>query len=452
VTRTGVVPPASSLLPAHRFRNLLGPVQLTAVVFFMVSGGPYGIEPLIRQVGPSVSFLLILLIPIVWSIPAQLMVLELNGMMPRYGGYYQWVKTALGPSWGFFEGWWSWLFGFVDLAIYPVLFVEYLSFLVPEIAGQRQLVCLAVVWLSAAVNLLGILPTGRSSVALGVAVVVPFLVLFGHGWIAVGHPAPVLPGLPDPGFAALGMGLFTVMWNYLGWDNTSPFAEEVRQPARSYLVSFLWALVVIAGMYLLAILTAVRSGISPATLESEGFPALGLLLGGPWLGSAIAVGGMASATGIFLSSLLYVSRLPKVMADDRLLPRSLRRLHQRTEAPQTSILFCTACVSVMVFWDFSDLLIIDVTLYSAALALEFVSLIVLRIRQPDAGRPFRIPLGTTGLFVLSAGPMLCCLAALASLFWTGSTHNGASWFAACALLSGPIMWMAGLRRKAPSAA
>jgi amino acid transporter len=96
------------------------------------------------------------------------MVLELNGMMPKNGGYYQWVKTGLGRKWGFFEGWWSWLFMSVDLAIYPVLFIQYSSFFIPEVADHRYIICLVIIWLGAGLNLLGILPVGRASVIFGI--------------------------------------------------------------------------------------------------------------------------------------------------------------------------------------------------------------------------------------------------------------------------------------------
>ncbi len=51
--------------------------------------------------------------------------------MPVEGGYYEWVKRGLGIRWAFFEGWWTWLYTFVDLAIYPVFFIEYASFFFP---------------------------------------------------------------------------------------------------------------------------------------------------------------------------------------------------------------------------------------------------------------------------------------------------------------------------------
>ena len=66
-------------------RGFLRPLQLTAVVFFTVSGGPYGLEPVLQYVGGGVALMLIIVTPILWSIPAIFMVLELNGMMPING-------------------------------------------------------------------------------------------------------------------------------------------------------------------------------------------------------------------------------------------------------------------------------------------------------------------------------------------------------------------------------
>src|SRR5436190_15362306 len=99
-------------------------------------------------------------------------------MMPVTGGYYQWVKKALGLRFAFYEGWWTWLYTFVDLAIYPVLFVEYASFFFPQIEAYKVPICLIIIWGSAALNILGIVPVGKTSIILGAAVLAPFIILF----------------------------------------------------------------------------------------------------------------------------------------------------------------------------------------------------------------------------------------------------------------------------------
>ncbi len=429
-------------------RRFLRPAALTAVVFFSVSGGPYGLEPVIALVGPWNSLFLILLTPIFWSLPVILMVLELTGMMPWNGGYYQWVKTGLGPMWGFCEGWWTWLYMFVDLAIYPVLFVEYASFFAPEIAGYRYLLCLAIVWICASLNLLGILPVGRSSVVFGSAVMLPFVLLFAgafrHGIFF--HPAGAMAGHAFPAIPAAGMGLFTVMWNYLGWDNPSTFAEEVDRPLRSYTVSIAWAFGLILLTYALSVLAAMQTSLDPATLEKDGFPSLGLAIGGASLAGLLAAGGMASALGMFVSNLLSVSRLPKAMADDGFLPSVLQKIDARRGTPYVSIIACAAVVSGMVLWHFEDLLIIDVVLYGCALFLEFFTLIRLRRMRPLDERPFRIPVSRAGLVAMTSFPAICFIAGIGALALNGGIHTFALVFALALMSTAPLAWRATRRR------
>src|SRR3989449_8256429 len=83
----------------------LGP--LVAVMYFTVSGGPFGLEGLVGSVGPGVALLLLVLTPLVFSVPETLLVGELASMLPVEGGYYVWVKRAFGRFWGFWNGWLS---------------------------------------------------------------------------------------------------------------------------------------------------------------------------------------------------------------------------------------------------------------------------------------------------------------------------------------------------------
>jgi hypothetical protein len=133
-------------MPAPAYLRKIRPIQLIAIVFFTVSGGPYGLEPLLTYAGEHGALLVLLVTPLLWDVPAMFTVLELNAMMPITGGYYKWVKYALGAKWGFYEGWWTWLYTFVDLAIYPVLFVQYASFFFPGLDVYKIPICLVIIW------------------------------------------------------------------------------------------------------------------------------------------------------------------------------------------------------------------------------------------------------------------------------------------------------------------
>lgn len=424
-------------------------LPLAAVIFFTVSGGPYGLEPLLSYSGREAALLLLLITPILWDIPAILTVLELNSMMPCNGGYYAWVKRALGLRFAFYEGWWTWLYTFVDLAIYPVLFVTYAQYFWPDAVHYKIPICLAIIWGGAYLNIRGVSPVGKFSVFLYAFVTLPFIALLAtavsHGGLKV--PAPSLSHL---GFPALGMSLYTVMWNFFGWDNATTYAEDVENPAKAYLRSIAIAFFAVIILYALTTLVMAGSGIDPAVLRDKGFPALGEAIGGRWLGTIIAAGGLAFGLGLYNAVLLSVSRVPEVMANDRLLPAALNKQHPKWGTPYISIIICAAVVSLMVLWSFEDLIIIDVTLYGAGLFVEFVALIVLRLKAPQEHRPFKIPLPIAGLALMYLLPVCVFAIALTGVF----RDSGGGWvpalFAGGALLSAEVIWQAIrlLRRKA----
>ena len=154
----------------------------------------------------------------------------------------------------------------------------------------------------------------------------------------------------------------------------------------------------------------------------------------------LSFGGMASALGLFISILLAISRVPKAMADDGLLSPALSRIHPKHNVPHISIIVCALVVSGMIFWEFGDLLIIDVTLYGAALFLEFVALIVLRVTKPHAERPFRVPLKVPGLVAMTVLPVTCLVVALAAALSEVSIYTNATLFAIAAVTTAPIAW------------
>ena len=428
-------------MPASSAVKKLRILPLIAVIFFTVSGGSYGLEPLLGHAGEHGAFFVLLITPLLWDVPAIFTVLELNSMMPVEGGYYRWVKHALGTRWGFFEGWWTWLYTFVDLAIYPVFIVTYGAYFFPEIMTYKIPICLFIIWSMAGLNILGIMPVGRISLFLSVIVLIPLIILvvvfFYH------HTGPItlpLPSLKGIAFPSLGMAMYVVMWNCLGWDNVTTYAGEVENPIRTYLVAIFTAFALVLVVYFFSILAAQQSHIDFKKLTDDGFPALGELLGGKWLGTIIAVGGMAAYLGIFAAVLLSVSRVPKVMADDNLLPQWFNRSHPKFGTPYVSIVTCAAVVSVMVLWKFEELIIIDVIVYGAGLFLEYIALIALRIKEPGTLRPFKIRLNVWGLGLMTLLPAGVYIVALSGALSSEEGGSTPAIFAIGTLLSAEVVW------------
>ncbi|MGA8069378.1 MAG: amino acid permease, partial [Terriglobales bacterium] len=76
---------------------------LVAATFFMVSGGTYGTEDIVHGAGYGKAILILLLTPLLWSLPTAFMIGELSSALPFEGGYYAWVRRAMGNFWGFQE-------------------------------------------------------------------------------------------------------------------------------------------------------------------------------------------------------------------------------------------------------------------------------------------------------------------------------------------------------------
>src|SRR5450755_3202652 len=119
-----------ALKPAQRKMRIL---PLIAATNFMVSGGPYGIEDILGGAGFARAIVILVFLPFLWSLPTALMIGELASAIPAEGGFYVWVRRAMGPFWGFQEAWLSLSASVFDMAIYPTLFVLYLGKLAPTL-------------------------------------------------------------------------------------------------------------------------------------------------------------------------------------------------------------------------------------------------------------------------------------------------------------------------------
>src|SRR5580692_2947419 len=164
------------LKPARRKMRML---PLVAATYFMVSGGPYGIEDILGGAGFAYAIGILLALPILWSLPTALMIGELASAIPAEGGFYIWVRRALGPFWGYQESWLSLSASIFDMALYPSIFVLYLSQFSPALtAGWRHFAwMLGVVVVCCVWNLLGAPEVGDDSVGLFALLLAPFVVM-----------------------------------------------------------------------------------------------------------------------------------------------------------------------------------------------------------------------------------------------------------------------------------
>jgi amino acid transporter len=421
----------------------IGTLGLVFVLFFSTSGGPYTTETLIHSVGPGLGLLILALVPLVWSVPEALIVGELASMLPEEGGYYRWVDRAFGRFWAFQNGWLTWMYSLVDMAIYPVLFNQYLRYFVPGLDSRLEwLISLAMIWSATWINIRGSVNVTRVSIIAGSFIILAFLALSVASVPRMNHiPWQPFASEHAHGLDGLAVGISIALWNYIGWDNPSTAQGEVKNPSRTYPRALAFALPLVTLGYFVPLLTTL--GASDWTTWTEGgWPQIAVSAvgsAGRWIAIWIGLGGMISALALFNALLLGYSRIPFVLADDGLLPRPLAKLDVRS-TPRTAIIVSAAFYSVFALVSFGKLVVADVLLYSIALFLEFGALIQLRKAEPSLRGVFRIPLGRREVAVLAALPMIVLTGVVGISFTDGEYGLPAIIGTAVAVATGPVMY------------
>ncbi len=385
-------------------------LPLIGAIYFLVAGGPFGLEDIVSKSGYAGAIVILLLTPLFWSLPTALMAAELSSAIPKQGGYYVWVKRGMGRFWGFQEAWLSLVGGAFDVAVYPSLCVSYLGHLLPAVtAGNRAAwIAAALVVAAAAWNLMGAKSVGESSVVLASVLLAPFAVLALY-CLFIRTPATGAQ-IPLKHVDVLGGILFAV-WNYMGFDYVSTVADEVDDPQRTFPRAMAWSVILVACTYILPIALVSLTGLDANRWSTGGWADVArAIIPGPLTATVVAIaitcGGILGGWGGLNAQTMQYSRLPAVLADDGLSPDFLRRRLPSTGAPWVALLVLAAiwicCLSLSII----KLLLLDVLLTGLSLILEFAALVALRIREPELPRPYRVPGGVFGAVAVGIPPLV----------------------------------------------
>jgi amino acid transporter len=187
--------------------------------------------------------------------------------------------------------------------------------------------------------------------------------------------------------------VLVAMWNYMGWDNASTVAQEVENPQRNYPRAMIFAVLLVAVTYILPLAAMAFAGLSADSFSTGDWTTAARALGGTGLagvglGLAVVAGGAISGIGMFNALVMSYTRLPMAMAEDGMLPRVVARRNRRG-VPWVSVLLCGLAWALALKLPFERLISVDLILYGTSLLLEFVALVVLRIREPNLTRPFK---------------------------------------------------------------
>ncbi|BBN19559.1 hypothetical protein MPTK1_8g11690 [Marchantia polymorpha subsp. ruderalis] len=407
--------------------------------------GPYGFEPTVGAGGPGLMLVGLLLVPVLWAAPLAFMTAELSCMIPESGGHVLWVYRAFGPFWSFVNSCFAFACSILDNAMYPVLFVEYLSALLYEgkdiiSYGWSVFIKIFLVFIVTVINILGINIVGVVSVILGILVLAPFITMcliglthLNFDWMGLDDPDTALAPSPSlPTVIDWGKFLTLLLWNTSGFDAAGTCAAEVRNPGHSFPRALSISVMLMVGVYALPTIIGV-SVLPDYRLWKEGtYIIVAKLIGGDILKGWMGFSAASSALGLLLTRLCTNSRIVYGMALVEQVPQVFSKLHSVYASPWAAILATSFCTLLMTGFNFYSLAEADMLFYAFSTVLKFSALVQLRFTEPDAFRPYRIPLSDYALGAAIILPIGSCIAMLA--FSSERAHGIGLAGASCAVL------------------
>ncbi|KAL5706528.1 hypothetical protein ACHQM5_024685 [Ranunculus cassubicifolius] len=402
----------------------LGVLPLIALIFYQVSGGPFGVEDSVRAGGPLLALLGFLILPLFWSIPEALITAELATSFPHNGGYVVWISQAFGPFWGFQEGFWKWFSGVMDNALYPLLFLDYIKHSFPIFSRPIARIpsLLGITVSLTYLNYKGLNIVGFTSVALALFSLSPFIVMgilsipriTPNKWLALDFPKVDWRGYFN-----------TMFWNLNYWDKASTLAGEVDNPTKTFPKALLGALLLVVFSYLIPLLAGTGALDTAQTDWTDGyFAQVGMLIGGLWLKWWIQAAAAMSNMGLFEAEMSSDAFQLLGMSDMGMLP-AFFSARSKYGTPTVSILWSASGVMLLSWMSFQEIIEFLNFLYAIGMLLEFAAFIKLRIKKPDLDRPYKVPLQTTlGVTLLCTPPailllIVMCLASVKTFIVSG---------------------------------
>jgi APA family basic amino acid/polyamine antiporter len=323
-------------------------------------------------------------------------VAELSTMLPRSGGFYVFARRALGEYPGFVIGWSDWLSTCGTVAAIALVVGEYAGTLVPRLAGRNAQVALCATVAFALLQWRGVRWGAYTQELTSLVKTLAFAALIVACFVIGGHdhnvaaPAQAVPhGLAL--LPALVLALQGVIYTYDGWYNTIYFGEEVRDSARSIPRAMLGGVLLVIAVYLS--LNVALIYVLP----------MAQLAGAPLAAGAAAAAIFGPRGGTIISALATVSLLAAVNAYTMTGPRVLFAMsrdglgwRRATSVnvggtPTVALLISTLATTVMIIFSgtFERLLAALAFFFVTNYAVAFISVFVLRRREPEAARPYR---------------------------------------------------------------
>jgi amino acid transporter len=406
------------------------------MIFCLTAAGAFGIEEMIPKAGPGLTLVMLIVLPFLWSTPMGLVAAELGSALPQEGGYYKWVQRACGEFWGFQAGWWRTISVYFDNTIYVVLAGSYLGSVLHLSGLQEYLFKASIIIFFVYINIRGIRDVGAVSTIISIFVLIAFAGVAAVGF-AHWQTNPFVPLIPPEQslLQSVGYALAIGMWVYSGYESMSTVAGEIKDPqviprATLLTVPLIMAVYILPTMGGLASLGrwsewATEGGLTYGDVLTQIAPAFGVFF------VFIAIIAQFSIFNTYIAS---GSRGFFALAEDNLAPPILVKCSKDRGVPYVAVLSLGIFNLIICMFPFEKIVVVDVMLFMSAYALIFISACILRIKEGDLPRPFKVPVGTK-VFIAMCIPSLIIV--FIAFFISGTDYFVGGM---AALVTGPMMY------------
>ena len=332
---------------------------------------------------------------------------ELGTLMPRSGGQYVFVRHALGDYAGFIVGWSDWVSTCGTMAAVSIVIGEYAIHLVPHLRAV-EVVAIAVIALLTLVQWLGVRWGGMAQDVTSLLKALAFLFLIAACFY-LGNRNPAASAIEAEREGSLLMAyilaLQAVIYTYDGWSAVIYFSEEVKENQRNIPRAMFGGLFAVIAIYMLLNIAFLRVVPLP-TIAGQNLAAgvVAQNLFGPYGDTILRSLTIVALISAVNSNVLMAPRVLFAMSRDGLFWRGAAEVNQGG-TPDISLLFSSLlAVAFIVSGRFDQVIAVLSFFFVANYTLSFISLFVLRRREPDSPRAYRAkghPF-TTGIALLAS--------------------------------------------------
>lgn len=366
-----------------------------SAMFVIYCGGPYGIEEVVAQSGPTLAIFGLLFMAVFWGIPGVLQNSELISAIPMEGGVYQWYKKSWGDYWGFQLGWLEWLTWMFDAALYPTLLAEYfVIFIWPEAPVSVSWgLTLSMIWLTVIVNLRGVELVGPLFNVLTWLQIIPVIlfVYYGVGLIDLDvYTSLHLPPQTDLTTAVVFALIFGV-WNFSGYSGLASAADEIEDIESNYPKALTVTLMLSVVVYVIPLMIGIAVNPNWNLWSEAQLNLVALALGGTAFAWWFNLAAQTSNFGLINGEMLLMSHLLKAISDDGHLPNFISKTNSKYDTPVGALVTQGLVLSIMTMsMNFVDLLVVGTWISIPLYIIGFFVFISLRYTHPELPRPFKV--------------------------------------------------------------